>query len=159
MSKFTRREFLKTGGLALAGLTIAPSSILGKSHGHVPPSDRLNIAAVGIGGMGHTNINHVKATENIVALCDVDWRYAKGVFDELPNAKKYWDYRKMYDEMGKDIDAVIIATADHTHAIITADAMTMGKHVFCQKAVDALCIRVPSAYPPGRFYGSSYSDG
>ena len=69
MSKFTRREFLKTGGLALAGLTIAPSSILGKSHGHVPPSDRLNIAAVGIGGMGHTNINHVKATENIVALC------------------------------------------------------------------------------------------
>ena len=52
MSKFTRREFLKTGGLALAGLTIAPSSILGKSHGHVPPSDRLNIAAVGIGGMG-----------------------------------------------------------------------------------------------------------
>ena len=94
MSKFTRREFLKTGGLALAGLTIAPSSILGKSHGHVPPSDRLNIAAVGIGGMGHTNINHVKATENIVALCDVDWRYAKGVFDELPNAKKYWDYRK-----------------------------------------------------------------
>ena len=133
MSKFTRREFLKTGGLALAGLTIAPSSILGKSHGHVPPSDRLNIAAVGIGGMGHTNINHVKATENIVALCDVDWRYAKGVFDELPNAKKYWDYRKMYDEMGKDIDAVIIATADHTHAIITADAMTMGKHVYCQK--------------------------
>ena len=92
MSKFTRREFLKTGGLALAGLTIAPSSILGKSHGHVPPSDRLNIAAVGIGGMGHTNINHVKATENIVALCDVDWRYAKGVFDELPNAKKYIHY-------------------------------------------------------------------
>jgi len=53
MSKFTRREFLKTGGLALAGLTIAPSTILGRSHGHVPPSDRLNIAAVGIGGMTH----------------------------------------------------------------------------------------------------------
>ena len=133
MSKFTRREFLKTGGLALAGLTIAPSSILGKSHGHVPPSDRLNIAAVGIGGMGHANINNVKGTENIVALCDVDWKYAKGVFDEFPNAKKYWDYRKMYDEMGKSIDGVIIATADHTHAIITADAMTMGKHVYCQK--------------------------
>ena len=109
--------------------------------------------------MGHTNINHVKATENIVALCDVDWRYAKVCSMSFPNAKKYWDYRKMYDEMGKDIDAVIIATADHTHAIITADAMTMGKHVFCPKAVDALCIRVPSAYPPGRFYGSSYSDG
>ncbi|MCF2633744.1 Gfo/Idh/MocA family oxidoreductase, partial [Bacteroides thetaiotaomicron] len=74
-----------------------------------------------------------KGTENIVALCDVDWKYAKGVFDEFPNAKKYWDYRKMYDEMGKSIDGVIIATADHTHAIITADAMTMGKHVYCQK--------------------------
>lgn len=67
MSKFTRREFLKTGGMALAGLTIAPSSILGRSHGHIPPTDKLNIAAVGIGGMGHTNINNVKNTENIVA--------------------------------------------------------------------------------------------
>ena len=133
MTKISRRQFLKTGTAALAGITIAPSSILGMSHGHVSPTDKLNIAAVGIGGMGHTNINNVKGTENIVALCDVDWRYAKGVFDEFPNAKKYWDYRKMYDEMGKSIDGVIIATADHTHAIITADAMTMGKHVYCQK--------------------------
>ena len=133
MSDFSRRKFLKTGAAALAGITIAPSSILGMSHGHVSPTDKLNLAAVGIGGMGHTNINNVKGTENIVALCDVDWKYAKGVFDEFPNAKKYWDYRKMYDEMGKSIDGVIIATADHTHAIITADAMTMGKHVYCQK--------------------------
>ena len=59
MSKFTRREFLKTGGLALAGLTIAPSTTLGRSHGHVPPSDRLNIAAVGIGGMGQIGRAHV----------------------------------------------------------------------------------------------------
>ena len=51
----------------------------------------------------------------------------------FPNAKKYWDYRKMYDEMASSIDAVIIATADHTHAMITADAMTLGKHVYCQK--------------------------
>ena len=133
MSDFSRRKFLKTGAAALAGITIAPSSILGMSHGHVSPTDKLNLAAVGIGGMGHANINNVKGTENIVALCDVDWKYAKGVFDEFPKAKKYWDYRKMYDEMGKSIDGVIIATADHTHAIITADAMTMGKHVYCQK--------------------------
>ena len=133
MSDISRRDFLKTGAMALAGITIAPSSILGMSHGHVSPSDKLNIAAVGIGGMGHANINKVKGTENIVALCDVDWKYAKRVFDEFPKAKKYWDYRKMYEEMGKSIDGVIIATADHTHAIITADAMTMGKHVFCQK--------------------------
>ncbi|MFT0467901.1 twin-arginine translocation signal domain-containing protein, partial [Bacteroides thetaiotaomicron] len=110
MSDFSRRKFLKTGAAALAGITIAPSSILGMSHGHVSPTDKLNLAAVGIGGMGHANINNVKGTENIVALCDVDWKYAKGVFDEFPNAKKYWDYRKMYDEMGKSIDGVIIAT-------------------------------------------------
>ena len=129
----TRRSFLRRSAAAAAAFTIAPNTILGKSHGYTAPSDKLNIAAVGIGGMGHANINNVKKTENIVALCDVDWKYAKGVFDELPNAKKYYDYRKMYDEMGKDIDAVIIATADHTHAIITADAITMGKHVYCQK--------------------------
>ena len=68
MTKISRRQFLKTGTAALAGITIAPSSILGMSHGHVSPTDKLNIAAVGIGGMGHTNINNVKGTENIVAL-------------------------------------------------------------------------------------------
>ena len=133
MSNISRRDFLKTGAAAIAGFTIAPSSILGKSHGHKAPSDKLNIAVVGIGGMVHANINAVKDTENIVALCDVNWDYAKGVFEEFPNAKRYWDYRKMYEEMNKTIDAVIIATADHTHAIITADAMTLGKHVYCQK--------------------------
>jgi hypothetical protein len=83
--------------------------------------------------MGHANLNAVKATENVVALCDVDWDYAKGVFSEYPDAKKYWDWRKMLDEKGKDIDAVIVATADHTHAIIAATAMTLGKHVYVQK--------------------------
>ncbi len=132
-SDISRRKFLSTGAKAAIGLTIIPSTVLGKNFGHVAPSDKLNIAAIGIGGMGHANIKQVEKTENIVGLCDVDWRYAKGVFDRFPNAKKYWDYRKMYDEMGKDIDAVIVATADHTHAIMSADAMTLGKHVYCQK--------------------------
>lgn len=132
-SEISRRKFLKTGAKAAVGLSIVPSAVLGRSFGHVAPSDKLNIAAVGIGGMGHANIKNVEKTENIVALCDVDWKYAKGVLDRFPNAKKYWDYRKMYEEMGKSIDAVIIATADHTHALITADAMTMGKHVYTQK--------------------------
>jgi predicted dehydrogenase len=132
-SDISRRKFLSTGAKAAIGLTIIPSTVLGKNFGHVAPSDKLNIAAVGIGGMGHANIKQVEKTENIVALCDVDWRYAKGVFDRFPDAKKYWDFRKMYDEIGKDIDAVIVATADHTHAIVSADAMTMGKHVYCQK--------------------------
>lgn len=132
-SDISRRKFLSTGAKAAIGLTIIPSTVLGKNFGHIAPSDKLNIAAVGIGGMGHANIKAVEATENIVGLCDVDWKYAKGVFDRFPNAKKYWDFRKMYDEMGKSIDAVIVATADHTHAIVSADAMTMGKHVYCQK--------------------------
>ncbi len=131
----SRRSFLQRSAAAAAAFTIAPNSILGKSHGYVAPTDKLNVAAVGIGGMGHANISNVNKSgeANIVALCDVDWKYADGVFKEYPNAKKYWDYRKMYDECAKDFDAVIVATADHTHAIITADAMTLGKHVYCQK--------------------------
>ena len=133
MSNITRRSFLQRGAAAAAALTIAPGSVLGKSHGHVAPTDKLNIAGVGIGGMGNANLKNMEKTDNIVALCDVDWKYAKPVFDRLPNAKKYWDYRKMYDEMGKSIDAVLVATADHTHAIISAEALSMGKHVYCQK--------------------------
>ena len=83
--------------------------------------------------MGNANLKNMEKTENIVALCDIDWRYSKPVFDRHPQAKKYWDYRKMFDEMGSSIDAVMVATADHTHAIITADAMTLGKHVYTQK--------------------------
>ena len=68
----------------------------------------------------------METTENIVALCDIDWKYAKPVFDRHPQAKKYWDYRKMYDSMGKSIDAVLVATAAHTHAMITVAALTLG---------------------------------
>ena len=92
------------------------SELCCKRLGHKAPSDKLNIAVVGIGGMGNSNLKNVSPTENIVALCDVDWGYSKKVFDANPNAKPYWDWRKMYDEMGKSIDAVIVATADHTHA-------------------------------------------
>jgi predicted dehydrogenase len=63
--------------------------------------------------MGAANLRNMES-ENFVALCDVDWKYAKHVFDKYPQAKKYWDYRKMYDEVGKSIDAVLVATADHT---------------------------------------------
>ena len=131
-TNISRRKFLETGAIAAAGLTIVPSRVLGKSMGYKAPSDMLNIAAVGIGGMGNSNLTNLQG-ENIVALCDVDWKYSQRVFEKYPNAKKFYDYRKMYAEMGKDIDAVVVATADHTHAIIAADAMTMGKHVFVQK--------------------------
>mgnify|MGYP003796177779 CR=1 FL=1 len=131
-SKMSRRKFLETGAIAAAGLTVVPSSVLGKSFGHTAPSDKLNIAGVGVGGMGFANLKNLES-ENIVALADVDWKYSDRVFKYFPKAKKYYDYRKMYDEMGKSIDAVVIATADHTHALIAADAITMGKHVYVQK--------------------------
>ena len=131
-NKISRRTFLGTTAAA-AAFTIIPNRAMGSVLGHRAPSDKLNIAAVGIGSRGNAVIRGVSPTENIVALCDVDWNFAKAVFDANQNAKKYWDWRKMYDEMGKSIDAVIVATADHTHAIIAGTAMSLGKHVFVEK--------------------------
>ncbi len=130
--KMSRRKFIQAGTTAAVGLTIVPSKVLGKRMGYTAPSDKLNIVAVGVGGMGFSNLKNLES-ENIIGLCDVDWKYSERVFKHFPNAKKYYDYRKMYDELGKSMDAVVVATSDHTHAIITADAMTMGKHVFVQK--------------------------
>ena len=132
-NKVSRRTFLGTTATAAAAFTVIPNHAMGTVLGHKAPSDKLNIAVVGIGSMGNANLKNVRGTENIVALCDVDWGFSKPVFDENPNAKKYWDWRKMFDETGKSIDAVIVATADHTHAIIAANAMTLGKHVYVQK--------------------------
>jgi len=99
--------------------------------GHIPPSDKLNIAAIGIGGKGEVNLRNMVG-QNIVALCDVDYDYAEPVFETYPNAKKYQDFRIMLEKQ-KDIDAVVIATPDHTHAIQAAAAMELGKHVYVQK--------------------------
>jgi hypothetical protein len=128
----SRRDFLGRSAAAAAGFTILPSYVV-SGLGHRAPSDRLNIAGVGVGGRGFAVLRAMEDTENIVALCDVDWRYARNCFDHYPNAKKYWDWRVMYDEMGDDIDAVMVASSDHTHAAIAAHAITMGKHVFVEK--------------------------
>ncbi len=128
----TRRDFLGKSAATAAGFTILPSYVV-SGLGHRTPSDRLNIAGVGVGGVGFRGLRMTEDTENIVALCDVDWRYAKNAFDHYPKAKKYWDWRKMFEEMGDDIDAVIIATADHTHAVIASHAITLGKHVYLEK--------------------------
>ncbi|HOW39215.1 MAG TPA: Gfo/Idh/MocA family oxidoreductase, partial [Bacteroidales bacterium] len=128
----SRRGFIGTSSAALAGLTIIPARAV-SGLGHIAPSDKLNIAGVGIAGMGRVNLENVEKTENIVALCDVDWREpAQKIFKRYPKAKQYKDYRKMLDNQ-KDIDAVIIATPDHTHAVISMEAMRRGKHVYTQK--------------------------
>jgi predicted dehydrogenase len=131
-SAINRRNFLRQCAAGVAGLTIVPSSVLGKRAGKTPPSDKLHIAGVGIGGKGAVNLRNMNS-QNIVALCDVDWAYAKNTFAEYPKAKKFRDYREMYDKAGREIDAVVVATADHTHAIIASDAMTIDKHVYVQK--------------------------
>lgn len=128
----SRRDFLGTSVTTIAGLTIIPGNALA-GLGHTAPSDKLNIAGVGIGGMGRNNLANVAKTENIVALCDVDWgEQTTRVFKTYPSAKQYKDYRIMLDQQ-KEIDAVIVATSDHTHAVISMEAMRRGKHVFTQK--------------------------
>jgi len=141
MSKeMTRRDFLKTGSIAAAGLAAAPATSMGAPDSFISkifskkkaPSDRLNILAVGVGGRGGDDLLELES-QNIIGLCDVDWAYAKPVFNRYPDVRRFNDYRVMYDQMLKDADAVLVATADHTHAIIAADAMTAGKHVYCEK--------------------------
>jgi predicted dehydrogenase len=130
--KTTRRSFIADTGLATAAFTIVPRHVLGGT-GNTPPSEQVNIAGVGIGGVGKSNVGNARdAGANVVALCDVDSGYAGPVFIEYPKAKKYKDYRRMLEEQ-KDIDGVIVATPDHTHAIIAMAAIKMGKHVYVQK--------------------------
>ena len=127
----SRRGFLKKS-IIIPPLFIVPRHVLG-GKGYTSPSDKLNIAAVGVRkwGMGSNNLHHCR-NENIVALCDVDFNQSKPTFDKYPKAKVYKDYREMLDKQ-KDIDAVIVATPDHNHAVITMKAIKMGKHVYCQK--------------------------
>jgi predicted dehydrogenase len=127
----SRRNFLKQSGAFAAGITIVPSTVVA-GLGHKAPSDKLNIAGIGVGGMGRSNLRNMN-TENIVALCDVDWKYAARCFNDYPGAQVYEDFREMLDEMDKDIDAVMISTPDHTHYTSAAESMRRGKHVYVQK--------------------------
>jgi len=128
--KVTRRDFL-SGVAATAAFTIVPRHVLG-GPGRISANEKLNIAAIGSGGMGAANINAC-SSENIVALCDVDDRHAAGTFNKFPKAGKYKDFRVMLDKEDKNIDAVIVATPDHTHAVAAMACIKRRKHVYCQK--------------------------
>jgi predicted dehydrogenase len=128
--RLSRRSFVRGLG-AGAALTVVPRHVLG-APGKKAPSEKLNIAGIGVGGQGGHDINAV-AGENIVALCDVDERRAAGTYKKFPKAKRYTDFRKMLDEMHRQIDAVVVGTPDHTHAVACLAALKRGKHVFCEK--------------------------
>jgi predicted dehydrogenase len=116
----------------VAAFTIVPRSVLGGA-GQTPPSEKVNIAGVGIGGQGGEDLRQLENQTNIVALCDVDWAHASGRFKRYPNAKKYKDFREMLDKEDKNIDGVVVGTPDHMHAIVSIAAMKRGKHVYCEK--------------------------
>ncbi|HOA74503.1 MAG TPA: Gfo/Idh/MocA family oxidoreductase [Phycisphaerae bacterium] len=132
----TRRRFLEQIGAAtfagtLAGITIVPRHVLGGPR-HIAPSEKLNIAGIGVGGQGFRDLENLK-DQNIVALCDVDDVRAAEAYRTWPDARRYKDYREMLDAEGDKIDAVVVATPDHVHAVASMAAIRRGKHVYCEK--------------------------
>ncbi|MEM7374778.1 MAG: Gfo/Idh/MocA family oxidoreductase [Bacteroidota bacterium] len=134
MKKLSRRSFVKSTATASAGLMIVPHMM------SYSPANKLNLAFIGVGGRGGRNIKSCDiktkkgvATNNIVALCDVSDERAANGYKAYPKAKRFTDFREMFDKMGKEIDAVVISTPDHTHFAATMAAMELGKHVYVEK--------------------------
>ncbi|HPO12206.1 MAG TPA: Gfo/Idh/MocA family oxidoreductase [Candidatus Hydrogenedentes bacterium] len=135
-SKMTRRAFLAATTttavvIAAGGCATKPNTARVVPR-KLSPNEKLNIAGIGVGGMGGGDVNGC-GEENIVALCDVDWLKAEETFYKFRNAKRFFDFRKMLEKMDKEIDAVTVSTPDHVHAPATYMAMKMGKHVRVQK--------------------------
>ncbi len=129
----SRREFLQTTG-AMAAFTIVPRHVLGQ--GQTPPSAKLAVACIGAGGQGGSDLMEVAKDSGVqvVALCDVDQSAGhETVIPRFPQAKVYRDFRQMFDEMDKQIDAVIVGTPDHTHAVAAMAALKRNKHLYCEK--------------------------
>lgn len=127
----TRRDFLKSASLASAATVAFPA--IGRSQaGGVPPADRLNIAFVGVGGRGRNGVLEHQG-ENFVAFCDVDDENAKSTYEKFPDVPRFRDYRRMFDKLDKQIQAVRISTPDHMHYPIAVAALQAGKHVYLEK--------------------------
>ncbi|MEA5426980.1 Gfo/Idh/MocA family protein [Arcicella lustrica] len=134
MENNSRRDFLKKSSLAVAGFYIVPRHVLG-GKGFIAPSDKLNIAAIGCGGKGWSDIlgAYDSGRNNIAALCDIDDRQMKQSVEKFPSANKYKDFRIMLEKEKDNIDAVTVSTPDHTHYVSAMAAMSLGKHVYVQK--------------------------
>jgi predicted dehydrogenase len=149
----SRRDLLTAGGaLGAAAPLVVGRHVLG-GEGRQAPSDTLRIAAVGIGGMGQAYLAGCKS-ERVVALCDLDHNLSARAFQTYPTAARYHDFRKMFDKEAKALDALIIGTPDHLHAILLMAAIRLGKHVYCAKPIthtigEARKIREALAKAPG----------
>jgi predicted dehydrogenase len=133
MKKMTRREMLKTSTILGAGALFLPSGVLTRGES---PNEKLNIAFIGLGNQGKfqlDNLGRMRNEVNFVALCDVNDTMAGKAYGDHPGAKKYYDFRKMFDDMENSIDAVAISTPDHTHYHATMRALRCGKHVYLEK--------------------------
>src|SRR5512135_2216062 len=138
---FSRRKFLASSAAAAAGVMVVPRHVIGATPQRKPPSDTLNIACVGVGGMGYSDTRGVRS-ENIVALCDVDDEQMAKLLrsDELEpkekamyeKAAKYRDWRRLL-EKEKGVDALTVTVPDHSHAVIAMAAIKLGKNVYVQK--------------------------
>ena len=143
----SRRTFIKTAAAGTLGFHYFPGTLFGKDA----PSNKLNIAAIGIAGRGGTNLDQFSG-ENIVALCDVDLEFASENIKRYPNANVYQDWRVLL-EKEKNIDAVVISTPDHTHAVITMAALQLGKHVYCEKPLTHTVYEARKIAEAARYYG------
>jgi predicted dehydrogenase len=129
LGSISRRSFLAATG-AVTTFIALPACVLGR-EGAASPNNKLNIAGIGVGGQGGRDVDEVSA-ENIFALCDVDSNHAAHTFQKYPKAKRYEDFREMLDKE-KSIDAVVVGTPDHLHAIVSMTVIKHGKHVYCEK--------------------------
>ena len=126
----SRRKFVEGSAAAATAFTIVPRHVLGR--GYRAPSDKLNVASIGVGGMGRNDVKGMEG-ENIYALCDVDLKAADDALRSYPSAKRYRDYRELLDKEARNIDVVTVSTPDHNHAAAAMLALKAGKHVYCQK--------------------------
>ena len=126
---FTRRKFLQTSSAAAAGLWLGGITS-GQGARKLSPNEKLNIGVIGTANRAGENLREV-SSQNIVAICDVDDKFLNAAGEKYPSAKKYNDFRKLMDQ--KDIDAIVVGTPDHTHAVACMAALRSGRHLYCEK--------------------------
>src|SRR5262249_34899450 len=131
MITLSRRDFIKRTSLATGTAAALSFPFVGKVLG---ANEKINVACVGVGGKGDSDSSDAAGCgANIVAICDVDNNTLDQKAKQFPQAKRFQDYRKLFDQMAKDIDAVTVSTPDHNHGLAATHALKLGKHCFCQK--------------------------